>query len=390
MKSPRLKSKMAKTGKRKTPSFQISGLRIRRVVGVTQPSATSNLLIQGENSQALSTILDCPSISQRVRLIYIDPPFSTRQEFRIGVDRVSTISHSATDRLAYRDTLKGEEYLRFLRERLVLLRALLADDGSLYFHIDDKIGHYVKVLLDEIFGIRNFRNDITRIKCNPKNFARKGFGNVKDVILFYTKSSRFVWNEPSEVMKADDIDRLFPRVDPEGRRYTTTPLHAPGETHRGATGKSWKGLRPPAGRHWRVPPEELSRLDALKLIEWSETGNPRKKIFAEGKSRRGKKVQDIWEFKDPPYPAYPTQKNIGVLNRIIAASSSPGDLVLDAFAGSGTTLIAAQGLARRWIGIDASAHAVNVAQKRLQGLGSHVSFVLCECAAPTNGRQSPS
>ncbi len=355
-------------------------LRVRRKTGPGSSARAANLLIHADNLEALSALREQRSVRGKIRLIYIDPPFATQQDFRIGTTRVSTISKSKRDRLAYRDTLSGNAYLDFLRRRLLLLRDILADDGSLYVHIDDKIGHYVKVLLDDVFGARHFRNDITRIKCNPKNFSRKGFGNIKDKILFYTKTQKFVWNEPSEVMDEQQILRLFPKTDEQGRRYTTTPLHAPGETRDGATGGLWKGMKPPAGRHWRVSPSELSRLEKHALIEWSSTGNPRKKIYADAVAARGKKVQDVWELKDPPYPAYPTQKNLDLLKRIIAASSRPGDLILDCFAGSGTTLVAAEALGRHWIGIDASAHAVRVARKRLQEMGNGVTFLECTCA----------
>ncbi len=357
-------------------------LRIRRKTGPVSSADATNLLIRADNLAALSALSEQPSVRGRIRLVYIDPPFSTQQNFRIGTRRVSTISRSSTDRLAYRDTLSGSAYLDFLRRRLLVLRDILADDGSIYVHIDDKIGHYVKVLLDEVFGARNFRNDITRIKCNPKNFSRKGFGNIKDKILFYTKSARFVWNEPAELMDEENVSRLFPKTDDHGRRYATTPLHAPGETRNGATGRRWKGMMPPAGRHWRVSPDELNRLESLRLIEWSSTGNPRKKIYADEVVAHGKKIQDVWELKDPPYPVYPTQKNIDLLKRIISASSRPGDLILDCFAGSGTTLVAAESLGRRWIGIDESAHAVRIARKRLQEIGDGVTFLECTCAKP--------
>jgi adenine-specific DNA-methyltransferase len=138
--------------------------------------------------------------------------------------------------VAYRDTLLGADYLEFLHDRLVLLREILADDGSIYVHVDVKIGHYVKVLMDKIFGEENFINHIVRIKCNPKNFSRAGYGNIHDMILFYSKSKSYVWNEAREEFSEDEIRRLFPKVDKSGRRYTTTPLHAPGETKSGVTG----------------------------------------------------------------------------------------------------------------------------------------------------------
>lgn len=337
-----------------------------------------NMFILGDNLQTLKTLIKDQNIKGKVRLVYIDPPFATNHEFKSGELRTSTISYSPEDKKAYEDKLVGAEYIEFLRKRIILLREILADDGSLYVHIDWKMGHYVKVLMDEIFGQERFVNDITRIKCNPKNFERKGYGNMKDMILFYSKTDRYVWNEPREEMTEEDIQRLFPKVDKDGRRYTTTPLHAPGETRNGPTGQPWKGLKPPKGRHWRYSPDELSRLDEHGLIEWSTTGNPRKKIYADEVLAKGKKRQDIWEFKDSPYPSYPTEKNLEMLKVIIEASSNPDDLVLDCFAGSGTTLIAAEKLGRRWIGIDNSRIAVDVAQKRLLSINAISSFAIYE------------
>ena len=202
--------------------------------------------------------------------------------------------------------------------------------------------------MDEIFGPDRFINDITRIKCNPKNFERKAYGNIKDMILFYSKTSKYVWNDPREELTEEDIKRLFPKIDSNGRRYTTTPLHAPGETKNGPTGQPWRGIKPPKGRHWRYPPEELERLDKMGLIEWSSTGNPRKKIYVDDVLAKGKKRQDVWELKDPPYPTYPTEKNLEMLKTIIEASSNPDDIVLDCFVGSGTTIVAAEKTGRRW------------------------------------------
>lgn len=131
--------------------------------------------------------------------------------------------------------------------------------------------------MDEIFGQENFRNDITRVKCNPKNFARVGFGNVKDLILFYTKSFRPIWHEPRLKFTEEDIRRLYPKADASGRAYTTVPIHAPGETKNGAPSLPFKGLLPPKGRHWRVDVDTLNQWDEQGLIEWSPSGNPRKK-----------------------------------------------------------------------------------------------------------------
>jgi adenine-specific DNA-methyltransferase len=217
--------------------------------------------------------------------------------------------------------------------------------------------------MDEIFGAKNFRNDIARIKCNPKNFSRKAYGNIKDLILYYTKTDNYIWNEPKHERAEDEVRRLFKKVDPDGRCYTTNPLHAPGETTNGPTGKLWKGMLPPKGRHWRYDPKILDELDAKGLIEWSSTGNPRKKVYAE--EMPYKKLQDIWEYKDPPRPIYPTEKNLNLLKMIISTSSWEGSVVLDCFSGSGGTLVAAEELKRHWIGIDNSEVAIKTALKRI-------------------------
>lgn len=115
------------------------------------------------------------NLAGKIDLIYIDPPFATNNVFTISDDRANTISNNKKARIAYKDTLKGEHFIEFLRERLLLLKMLLSESGSIYLHIDYKIGHYVKVMMDEIFGMENFRNDITRVKCNPKNFSRKAY-----------------------------------------------------------------------------------------------------------------------------------------------------------------------------------------------------------------------
>ncbi len=327
-------------------------------------TAHVNKLIYGDNLPVLKNLLH--EYTGKAALIYIDPPFATNSRFRIGSDRTNTVSSSYDDQVAYSDTIVDAEFLEFLRERLIFLRELLAEHGSIYLHIDYKMGHYVKILMDEVFGRRNFRNDIARIKCNPKNFRRRAYGNVKDMILFYSKSDKLTWNDPHVPFTDQDVDRLFRKTESDGRQYTTIPLHAPGETTHGNTGKAWRGMMPPKGRHWRSEPSVLEELDRQGLIEWSANGVPRKKIYAD--ERNGKRMQDIWEFKDPQHPDYPTQKNQELLNFIVEASSNEGDLVLDCFCGSGATLIAAQSLNRRWIGIDNSEAAIRVTRQRLDDL----------------------
>ncbi|MBX4210540.1 transcriptional repressor LexA [Candidatus Parcubacteria bacterium] len=327
-------------------------------------------LITGDNLNILKNLYNQNSIRGHIDLIYIDPPFGTGHDF-VGFDESKS----------YSDRIVNTEFIEFIRKRLILLRELLSDKGSIYIHIDQKIGHYLKIILDEVFGEENFRNDITRIKCNPKNFDRKSFGNIKDVIYFYSKSKpngndHIHWNDYRLPLSEEDILKQFPKIDSRGQRYATTPLHAKGETKNGPTGKEWKGLKPPKGRHWRYAPTELTRLDNEGLIEWSGNGNPRKIIYAD--ENRGKKIQDIWDFKDPGYESslYPTEKNLDLLKQIILSSSPKNGLVLDCFNGSGTTVIAAEMLDRNWIGIDMNENAINLTKDRLVRLKKNPEFAV--------------
>lgn len=317
-----------------------------KLQSVSKTSDASGHFYFGDNFFILQHLLK--THRNTVDLIYIDPPFGTGQTFS-----------NIQEEKAYADPAPDYKFLEFLRVRLILMKELLSDRGSLYLHIDKKLGHYIKIILDEVFGDENFLNDISRIKCNPKNFARKAYGNFSDMILAYAKKQdAHIWNEIREPLSEAEVGQLFPKKDPVHGPYTTHPLHAPGRTLEGDTGKEWKGLLPPPGRHWRYARKVLDELDEAGLIEWSESGNPRKKVFA--KDHKGKKVQDVWEFKDKglSYVSYPTEKNHLLLDRIILQSSLPGSLVLDAFAGSGSTLIRAQKANRKWIGIDESPKAL--------------------------------
>lgn len=329
-----------------------------------------NLLINSDNIIGLNYLLNQRNLKGKIDLIYIDPPFATGIDFIITNNRATTISSSKKGNIAYSDKLIGIEYLNFLKERLILLKELMSENGSIYLHIDYKIGHYVKILMDEVFGIDNFRNDITRIKCNPKNFKKIGYGNIKDLILFYSKSKHPIWNEPKEKYSEKDLVKLFPKIDNLGRRYTTVPIHAPGETKNGNSNKMFKGKKPPVGRHWRVDVSILEEWDSSGLIEWSNNGNPRKIIYAD--ESEGKRVQDIWEFKDPQYPVYPTEKNINLLNQIIKTSSNQNSIVLDCFCGSGTTLKSSQLNNRNWIGVDSSSYAIEIAKKKIKEISDEL------------------
>ncbi|NIA23202.1 MAG: site-specific DNA-methyltransferase [Proteobacteria bacterium] len=340
---------------------QIDKCKLKSISGSKD---STSILIMGDNLRVMKYMIEEMGMEESIDLVYIDPPFATMNTFHLSAEKANTISRSNSDNIAYDDSLVGEEYLEFIRERLFLIKRLMSDISSIYFHIDYKIGHYVKIIMDEVFGKDCFINDITRIKCNPKNFNRKAYGNIKDMILFYSKKpGKQIWNDPRIPQTDEDVKRLFKKIDKNGRRYTTIPLHAPGETQNGPTGQEWRGMKPPKGRHWRCNPKELDELYAQGLIEWSKTGNPRKIIYAD--ESNGNKIQDILEFKDLQNPSYPTEKNLDLLKLIVNASSNPDSIVFDCFCGSGTTLKAAQELGREWIGIDKSEEAIKIAMKRL-------------------------
>lgn len=322
----------------------------------------NSFVVLGENLKVLASLLD--NYRGKIDLVYIDPPFNTAQVFSVSKNRANAVSRQQGGCVAYSDAMTKEDFLEFMYERFVLIKELLSDAGSLYVHIDTKMGHYFKIILDEVFGENSFINDITRIKSNPKNFARKAYGNQKDMILFYSKTQKHIWNEIRTMCTKQELEKRYRKIDADGRRYTTIPLHAPGETNSlSPTGSPWRGMNPPEGRHWRTDPAEFEKLDAQGLIEWSSTGNPRIKKYAD--EHRGKKIQDVWEYKDPQHPMYPTEKNLEMLERIIKQSSNESSVVLDCFAGSGTTLLAAAKNNRRFIGVDQSSVAVDVIKKRL-------------------------
>jgi adenine-specific DNA-methyltransferase len=324
----------------------------------TAEGAWRNRLYAGDNLGVLRALLNDPTVCRKVRLVYIDPPFATG-----GVFESRTGDH------AYEDLAYGAHYLEFLRQRLIVLRQLLDPKGSLYLHLDETMAFAVKVLMDEIFGPANFRSWITRKKSNRKNFTRNQYGNISDYILFYTRTDDYVWNRPLEPWTEEWALREYRHVEKDtGRRYKRVPVHAPG-TRNGETGKPWRGKLPPPGKHWQYPPQVLDELDAQGEIYWSPSGNPRRKVYFD--QSQGVPVQDIWlDCRDAhnqmiEVTGYPTEKPVGLLERIIAASSDAGDLVLDCFAGSGTTLVVAEELGRRWIGVDSGVEAIATTVKRL-------------------------
>ena len=326
-------------------------------------------LYHADNIDVLNALINDNDVCGKVTLIYIDPPYNTG-----GAFETRDFKH------AYDDCFSTESYLEFMRARLKLMHTLLSDEGSIYIHLDSNMVFHVKILMDEIFGIKNFKGMITRKKCKSKNFTRKTYGNISDYILFYSKTDNPVWNRPFEEWDDEKILKEYPYVEKgTGRRYKKVPIHAPG-TRNGSTGTAWRGMMPPEGKHWQFTPDKLDEMDAHGEIYWSSNGNPRRKVYLDQSA--GMPVQDIWlDYLDANnqntlVTGYPTEKNLDMLKRIIETSSCPGDLVLDCFAGSGTTLIAADELNRQWIGVDIGDEAIETIKNRFKNgskpLGDYV------------------
>jgi site-specific DNA-methyltransferase (adenine-specific)/adenine-specific DNA-methyltransferase len=334
-----------------------------------------NMLVFGDNLQVMKSLLELKKAGQLcnadgtpgVRLVYIDPPFATRQEFS-----------GTQDQKAYQDKIAGSQFVEFLRRRLVLMRELLAPNGAIYVHLDQRKSHTMKLMLDEVFGEHGFVNELVWRRLSAHNDADK-YGTIHDTIFFYTASSDYVWNPQFGEVSEEYLGQFFDQVDETtGRRYARGDLTARG-LRNGETGKPWRGINPSLkGNHWKVPPAELDRLDAEGRIHWPEkaSGMPRLKRYAD--EVKGVSVQDLWlDIKlmhnlSPERTGYPTQKPEALLDRIIRTSSNQGDIVLDAFAGSGTTCAVAEKLGRRWIGIDCGKLAIYTVQKRMLNLRQQI------------------
>lgn len=310
----------------------------------------------------------------KAQLVYIDPPYATGRGF-------ASRSHEH----AYSDSLTDALYVEYMRRRIILMREILDESGSIYVHIGHQMLGEMKMILDEVFGPENFLNLITRRKCSSKNFTKNQYSNLNDYILYYSKGKNYIWNRPSKTPSPEWVAREYPKTDERGQ-FKLVPIHAPGIRH-GATGTAWRGMLPPPGKHWQFVPGKLDELDSKGEIHWSKNGNPRRKVYLTPDKDVG--YTDYWdEFKDAHHQAalvsgYPTEKNFAMMQLIVSASSNPGDLVLDPFCGSGSTMHAAGLLGRDWIGMDESFVAAKTTIQRLtQGRCPMGDFVNVKEAFP--------
>ena len=328
--------------------YRVAEVRLLHDAGtvgqVADDRASDNLLIRGDALNALTSLIGLPEFAReyvgKVRLAYLDPPFNTQQSF-----------------LQYDDALEHSVWLTMMRDRLTQVKTLLADDGCVYVHCDSSEGHYLKVLLDEVFERANFRSEIIWKRTSAHSSAKR-YGPVHDTILFYSKTASFFWNPIYQQYDAEYVDTFFDQVDGDGRRWRRSDLTGAG-VRSGATGQLWRGIDVTAkGRHWAYPPAVLDELDANGQIHWpkKEGGMPRLKQYPEDLA--GVPLQDVWTDIRPMHnlsgerTGYATQKPEPLLQRILAASTNPGDIVLDCFLGSGTTAAVAHKMGRRWVGVE--------------------------------------
>ncbi|MGE4307278.1 MAG: DNA methyltransferase [Novosphingobium sp.] len=361
----------------------------------------TNTLFYGDNLHVLREHVK----DECVDLVYLDPPFNSNANYNILFK--SPDGHRSDAQIeAFEDTWhwneKAEEafdevmrsgnvqafellramrgflgendmmaYLAMMAIRLLELHRVLKPTGSLYLHCDPTASHYLKVLLDGVFGPRLFRNEIIWKRTSSHNDASQGlsrFGKTHDVIFFYSRDKKPIWNlqfsDYSEAYKKQH----YSNIDKEGRRYKTSDLTAakPG----GDVSYEWMGVKPPQGRYWAYSKANMQKFhDEGRLQYAAKSGMPRLKHYLEEMS--GVPMGDIWD-DIPPINSqaqerlgYPTQKPLTLLERIISASSNEGDVVLDPFCGCGTAVHAAEKLNRQWIGIDVTHLAIGLIEKRL-------------------------
>lgn len=373
------------------------------------PPITENTLFYGDNLPILREHI----ADESVDLIYLDPPFNSNRSYNV-LFREESGQESQAQITAFEDTwhwnTQTEEtysalvtqapagvasmigalrqfvganqmmaYLVMMAARLVELHRALKPTGSLYLHCDPTASHYLKVVLDTIFGPEQFRSEVAWKRTSAHSSANR-YGPVHDILLFYTKSEDYTWNQQFAPYDKTYLDEFYTHYDPDGRRWRRSDLTGAGVRH-GETGNAWRGIDVTAkGRHWAWPPSELEKMDAAGKLHWPAKagGVPMLKRYED--EQDGVPLQDVWVDIPPMHNlsaerlGYPTQKPLALLERIISASSNPGDVVLDPFCGCGTAIAAAQKLDRRWIGIDITHLSIALQKYRLEAMFPGITY----------------
>lgn len=333
----------------------------------------TNKLIWGDNKLILSSLKNGPLRKEieaqgGLKLIYIDPPFDVGADFSMDIkigDEEFTKKPSVIEEIAYRDTWgKGaDSFIAMIYERLKLMHNLLSEDGSIYVHCDWRVNSYMRLVLDEIFGNGNFRNEISWKKLNSPKAQSKGFGNQYDNIFYYTKDNNFSFNKIYKEYSSEQL-KAFSKNDSKGQ-YQTVALIA-GGSQRSSKRKNFefRGIKD----QWLYSLEKLEKFWDEGKIYKTQNGYRLKVYLNESK---GSLISDIWfdnEVAPMQKSEYPTEKPEKLIERIIEASSNKGDLVADFFCGSGTTMAVAEKLGRKWIGSDLGRFSIHTTRKRMIGV----------------------
>ena len=300
-----------------------------------------------------------------VDLVYIDPPFNSNRNYEVFWGETK-------EKRSFEDRHESTQaYIEYMRPRCVELARVLKKTGSFYYHCDWHACHYVKVMLDSIMGENNFINEIVWKRSDAKSDVGQGakhFGRVHDSLFYYAGGQDYTFNPKFTPLPQTTVDNWYKHVeDGTGRRYNKADVTGPGGAAKGCPVYEWKGVT----RAWRYSRENMERLDREGRLVYSKTGMVYQKRYLD--ESKGVALSSWWDDIDmlrginsgKERLGYPTQKPLRLLERLIEVSSNQGDIVLDAFCGCGTAVVAAQRLKRRWIGIDISPTACRVMAKRL-------------------------
>ncbi|WKN46435.1 site-specific DNA-methyltransferase [Tunicatimonas pelagia] len=352
-----------------------------------------NRIYWGDNLQVMSHLLK--EFRGKVDLIYIDPPFDSKADYKKVIkSRGSSISNDlgAFEEKQYTDIWSNDDYLQFIYERLILLKELLSSNGVIFFHCDSSRGHYLRCILDEIFGTNSFINSLVWQRSHAHGDTGQGakhFGRVLDSIYIYAKSSDFEFNPQYKPYSDKIISRDYKYVEEEtGERYRLMPVDGPGGAAKGNPYYEFLGVK----NFFRYSQQRMKELYDKGEIVLSSTGKTlhRKRYL---KDAKGTPVTELWNDLNRVSPTsnerldYPTQKPEALLDRVLRTCSSPGDLVFDCFMGSGTTQAVAMKLGRRFIGADINMGAIQTTTKRLIHVAQEIRQKPPELNLSTEGKE---
>lgn len=364
------------TGKRPYRSTQYYPAQLRERYGEENENWI-NKIFWGDNLQVMSHMLK--EYRGKVDMVYIDPPFDSKAQYKKTIKvRGQDVSNDilSFEEKQYNDIWTNDTYLQFMYERLILIRELLMDTGSIWVHCDMSRGHYIKVILDEVFGQNNFINQITWKRTfahGDMGQGAKHLGRISDYILVYSVSPNVKLNSVYTPYEKEYEERVYKNVDPDGRRWQSVSLTGPGGAAKGNPYYEFLGV----SRYWQYSKENMQRLYEEGRIYQSKSGAvPRRKMYLD--EAKGVPLQDIWTDIVPVQGAakentyYPTQKPTALLERILEVATNPGELVFDCFMGSGTTQAVAMKMGRKFLGADINLGSVQITTKRLLTLASEM------------------